>query len=103
MTEISINKHLVHLWACQFHSNCKHSYGIYRRKYFKLSLDYNIIFYFRYVDDTLICPPINKINNLLEKINKADNNLKFTLKIAVQNKIKIWSGKFLNFHSHHPL
>ena len=83
------------------------------------------LFYFRYVDDILLCVPSNSIDHTLNTFNTYDKNLQFTVEIA-QNKsisfldLKIiidqhrhiitnwyrkptFSGRYLNYNSHHPL
>ena len=83
------------------------------------------MFYFRYVDDILLYVPSNLIDHTLNTFNTYDKNLEFTVEIA-QNKsisfldLKIiidqhrhiitnwyrkptFSGRYLNYNSHHPL
>ena len=43
------------------------------------------LFYFRYVDDILLCIPSNLIDHTLNTFNTYDKNLQFTVEIA-QNK-----------------
>ena len=43
------------------------------------------LFYFRYVDDILLCVPSNSIDHILNTFNTYDKNLQFTVEIA-QNK-----------------
>ena len=87
-------------------------------------LTYYIKFYHRYIDDTLICLPKNKINDILSKFNKIHSKLIFTLEKSVNDSINfldlnikvennkiitnwyrkdVWSGRYLNFYSNHSL
>ncbi|XP_043483513.1 uncharacterized protein LOC122511979 isoform X1 [Leptopilina heterotoma] len=88
-------------------------------------IKYKIIFYFRYIDDILICAPSNKVDDILCRFNSIDKHLKFTLELSNNNKINfldlslsidsnnfietnwfrksIWTGRYMNFYSHHPL
>jgi len=80
------------------------------------------IFYFRYVDDIALAAPTSHLNTLLLKFNSFHPRLRFTLEIGgdVLNFLDLtiikkegrlifnwyrkptFSGRFLNFHSHHP-
>jgi len=82
------------------------------------------IFYFRYVDDIALSVPRTFIDCLLDKFNSFHHRLKFTMEmggdgnhlnfldltiIKKNNSIifnwfrkPTFSGRFLNFHSHHP-
>ena len=87
-------------------------------------LTYYIKFYYRYIDDTSICLPKNKINDILSKFNKIHSELIFTLEKSVNDSINfldlnikvennkiitswyrkdVWSGRYLNFYSNHSL
>ena len=87
-------------------------------------LSYYIKFYYRYIDDTLICLPKNKINDVLNKFNKIHPKLIFTLEKSVNDSINfldlnikvennkiitnwyrkdVWPGRYLNFYSNHSL
>ena len=82
-------------------------------------------FYFRYVDDIILCIGSNSTNHILNTFNEYDKNLQFTvelsqnkntisfldLKIIIDNQrylITNWyqkptfSGRYLNYNSHHP-
>ena len=80
-------------------------------------------FYYRYVDDILLAAPRSDIDEILTSFNSIHERLKFTLEIGENNKINFlnvsilvkndhiifdlyckptFSGRFLNFHSHHP-
>ena len=83
------------------------------------------MFYFRYVDDILLCIPSNTIDHTLNIFNTYDKNLQFTVETALNNSISFldlkiildqqrqiitnwyqkptFSGRYLNFNSHHPL
>jgi len=82
------------------------------------------IFYFRYVDDIALSVPHTSIDSLLDKFNSFHHRLKFTIEIEDNGNhlnfldltiikrnnslIFNWfrkptfSGRFLNFYSHHP-
>jgi len=86
------------------------------------NLSFVPIFYFRYVDDIALAAPSSYLNNLLTKFNSFHPRLKFTLEVGgdVLNFLDLtlikkegrlifnwyrkptFSGRFLNFHSHHP-
>ena len=87
-------------------------------------LTHYIKFYYRYIDDTLICLPKNKINDILNKFNNIHPKLVVTIEKSINDSIKfldmnikiennkiitnryrkpIWSGCFLNFYSNHSL
>ena len=87
-----------------------------------MSLNLDILFYYRYVDD--ICTPVSpsKTDVLLEQFNSFHPRLQFTverggdiinfLDITVSNNNRsifdwyrkpMFSGRFLNFYSNHPL
>ena len=81
-------------------------------------------FYFRYVDDIILRIPSNSTNHILNIFNEYDKNLQFTvelsqkknisfldIKIIIDNQrylITNWyqkltfSGRYLNYNSHHP-
>jgi len=86
-------------------------------------LSYNPIFYYRYVDDIVLSVPSSQLNNLLKKFNSFHQRLRFTMEIERDNRLNFldltiikqnnflifdwfqkptFSGRFLNFHSHHP-
>ena len=52
-----------------------------------IKLPYDIIFYYRYVDDTLICLPENEAEDILCRFNSIDKKLKFTLEKSINNNI----------------
>lgn len=83
-------------------------------------LDFTPIFYKRYVDDCIVCLPIDKIEYILNKFNSYHPKLQFTIEKEEQNKInfldltlirknnKIFtklyqkatsSGRYLNYNS----
>lgn len=88
-------------------------------------LPFEVPLYFRYVDDTLICIPNDMIEFTLNIFNSFDNNIQFTSEKCINNKINFldveliiqdnnsvitnwyrkpsFSGRYLNFNSHHPL
>ena len=86
-------------------------------------LCFDSIFYFRYVDDILLCVPKNLINYTREIFNSYDEHLQFTTEHSIDNKISFldieiivknkkiitngyrtptFSGRFLNYYSQHP-
>jgi len=86
-------------------------------------LNFNILFFKRYVDDCLAAVPEDKINLLLQAFNNFHVKLQFTTEIENNNNINFldltiyreknnnlktkwytketWSGRYLNFNSHH--
>ena len=50
-----------------------------------MKLPHNIIFYYRYVDDTLIYLPKNKVEDILYRFSFIDKKLKFTLETSINN------------------
>lgn len=83
-------------------------------------LDFRYIFYFRYVDDIIICIHKNNVNKLLNTFNGYNENLQFTIEIENNGQISFldtllirendsiitnwhhkdtFSGKYLNFNS----
>ena len=81
--------------------------------------------YLRYVDDISIVVPDTEIENILQCFNANQFNIKFTLEKEKERTINFldisitrkqdqklslnwyrkptWSGRYLNFFSHHPL
>ena len=51
-------------------------------------LTYYIKIYYRYIDDTLICLPKNKINDILDKFNKIHPKLIFRLEESINDSIQ---------------
>ncbi|XP_018337091.1 PREDICTED: uncharacterized protein LOC108745430 [Trachymyrmex septentrionalis] len=88
-----------------------------------MSLNLDILFYYRYVDDICTALPSSQIDGLLERFNSFHPRLQFTVKrggntinfldVTVSiNKNRCnfdwyrkptFLGRFLNFHSNHPL
>jgi len=81
-------------------------------------------FYFRYVDDILLAAPNDWFDTILEIFNSSHERLQFTLEISNNDRISFldvmiiidghrlvfdcyrkptFSGRFVNFHSQHPL
>ena len=50
-------------------------------------LTYYIKFYYRYIDDTLICLPKNKINDIFDKFNSIHPNLVITKENSINDSI----------------
>ena len=88
------------------------------------SLPFRLPFYFRYVDDIITAVPaeeIDKIRNTFNSYNhkiqfkveeESDNKICFSDVLIIRNSENIntnwyqeptYSGRILNFHSHHPL
>ena len=80
-------------------------------------------FYFRYIDDTIICVKKEHIDSVIKVFNSYDQNLKFTHELEVDNRINFldlslirnnrkiitnWfqkptsSGRLINYFSNHP-
>ena len=87
-------------------------------------LFFSPLFFYRYVDDIITCISYNKIDKILAIFNSYEQRLQFTHEIEIDNKISFldvlliknndtietnwytkptFSGRFLNFHSKHPL
>ena len=78
-------------------------------------------FFYRYVDDIIMCVPSHMIDYTVSLFNSFDNNLQFTVEKSIYNKISFldicivnfrainwyrkptFSGRLLNFYSHHPI
>jgi len=86
-------------------------------------LSYKPNFYYRYVDDIVLSVPTFHLNNLFKKFNSFHHRLQFTMEIEQDDKLNFldltiikqnnilifdwfrkptFSGRFLNFYSHHP-
>jgi len=87
------------------------------------NLTYKPTFYYRYVDDIVLAVPLSHLNSLLEKFNSFHRRLKFTMEMREEGDklsfldltiikkdsvlIFYWfrkptfSGRFLNYYSHH--
>ena len=86
-------------------------------------LDFQPLFFLRYVDDVITCVPKNKVQYMLDIFNGYDDNLKFTYEIENNHEISFldvllirennrlitnwyrkptFSGRLLNFQSNHP-
>jgi predicted GIY-YIG superfamily endonuclease len=88
-------------------------------------LNFDILFFKRYVDDCLMAVPENETNNILDKFNSFHRKLQFTIEIENNNTINFldmtltrnhktnriitqwytkptWSGRYLNYMSCHP-
>ena len=88
-------------------------------------LDFTVPLYYRYVDDTILFIPKDKINNIVDEFKKYHERLKFTFEIENNNSIPFrniliirnndntiftnwyrkntFSGRFLNYFSTHPI
>ena len=88
------------------------------------SLTFKPLFYYRYVDDIILATKSNTIDTILNMFNSIHERLKFTIEIAKKNRISFldlsliiegshitcdWyqkntdSGRYINFHSQHPI
>lgn len=87
-------------------------------------MNFEIPFFFRYVDDIITAVPQDQVENTLKKFNEYHKKLQFTVEKELNNKInfldvtvhhnqeilktewytkKTWSARYLNFKSHHPI
>jgi len=87
-------------------------------------LPFELPLYCRYVDDVLLAAPFDQLNKILETFNSFHKRLQFTLEIGINNKINILditiilddqkilfdrykkstnTGRYINYHSQHPL
>ena len=87
-------------------------------------INFDVPFFYLYVDDIITCVPSDKSDSILHIFNNFHSKMKFTIEIEddtgisfLDTKIKIenqkiitnwyrkptWSGRVLNFYSHHPL
>jgi len=88
------------------------------------SINCQLTFYYRYVDDIVMAAPRDKIYLIFKTFNDYHNRLKFTiefeknrslsfldLRLIISDNLihidwfhkKTFSGRFLSFHSSHPL
>jgi len=87
-------------------------------------LQFKIPIYYKYVDDILLAAHHSQFNDILKIFNSFHNRLKFTFENSDNNEINFLdtkiiidnctitfdlhkkptsSGRYLNFHSHHPM
>jgi len=73
--------------------------------------DFQLTFYFRYVDDMILAAPSDKIDMILKSFNNYHERLKFTVEHEKDRSLsflKDWfhkgtfSGRYLSFYSSHP-
>ena len=88
------------------------------------TLSFEPPFYFRYVDDVVLAVPSNSSNTVLNTFNSLHPRIQFTLEEGADNRLNFldvtiiirdkriefdwyhkptFSGRYLNFESHHPL
>ena len=87
-------------------------------------LEFVVPFYFRYVDDTLLCIPLDKLQRVIDTFNDYRPRVQFTHEMERNNRISFfdlgiikldngkivsnwyrkstYSGRMLNFISYHP-
>jgi len=87
-------------------------------------LNYKPTFYYKYVDDIALSVPFSQLHSLLAKFNSFHHRLRFTMEIDGEGdrlnfldltiikqdntlifdwfRKPTFSGRFLNYHSHHP-
>lgn len=58
-------------------------------------VELEILFYYGYIDDILVCLPTLYTNFILDKFNKFHPNLQFTLEESLENSIN-----FLDINNH---
>ncbi|XP_062702025.1 uncharacterized protein LOC134285401 [Aedes albopictus] len=88
-------------------------------------LDFPLPFIRKYVDDLIMAIPLNKLQHIMDIFNSYDIHIQFTYELEVENCLPfldmlltrhdnqkvttrwyqkpIASGRFLNFHSFHPM
>lgn len=87
-------------------------------------LNYEIPFFYRYVDDCITLVPRDKTNYILELFNSYNSKLQFTIEIEDNNTLNFldlslirtnntintqwftkstWSERYINFRSNHPI
>ena len=88
------------------------------------NLTFHLPLYYRYVDDIILAAPVNSLPSVLDTFNSMHDRLQFTIEIENENRISFldvtlikwndriifdqyrkptFSGRYLNFFSHHPL
>ncbi len=89
------------------------------------NLDFDILFYFRFVDDSAACLHTDNVDKFLDAFNNANNYLKFTLELEVNKSLSFldmkiirtdegeiktdwyhkdtWSQRYLSFKSYLPV
>jgi len=89
-----------------------------------LNLQIHSLFYYRYVDDIVLALPSENIDDTLTIFYSLHTKLQFTMEVGIDNRLNFlettliinsqriifdtyqkitFSGRFLNFHSNHPL
>ena len=56
-------------------------------------LEFVVPFYFRYVDDTLLCVPLDKMQTIIDTFNDYHPRIKFTYEMERNNRISFWTWK----------
>ena len=85
---------------------------------------FQLSFYFQYVDDIIIAVPANQIDTIKNSFNSYNHKIQFTVEEESDNTIRFldvliirvgtnirtnwqqkhtYSGRIINFYSHHPL
>ena len=60
------------------------------------SFDFVIPWHFRYVDDTILCVPLDKVDTVLCKLNSYNLRLQFTYEIESNNTLSFLDVKLMN-------
>lgn len=60
-------------------------------------IDYNLVFYYGYVDDINCCLPVDKIQNTSNRFNQINEYLKFTIRCGHENTVAPLAASWLDF------
>ena len=67
-------------------------------------LNFKPLFYYRHVDDILLCIPKNMIDTTVNMFNSYDQNLQFTVELPLNNSISFLDLQIIvnkyEFHCH---
>ena len=56
-------------------------------------LEFVVPFYFRYVNDTLLCVPLEKLQTVIDTCNDYHPRIQFTHEMERNNRISFWTWK----------